>query len=172
MAAGLAYLPSDRKREGLVLGMSVASNLTLAGLSGLAEFGIVVDRKREAHAVRDYVRDLRIKCASPDQPAGDLSGGNQQKVVAAKCLLTQPKVLLLEEPTRGVDVGARIEIYDLINDVTAQGRAVILVSTDVSEVLGISDRVLAMRDGKVAGEWKRGEVTEEALMLHAAGGAA
>jgi ABC-type sugar transport system ATPase subunit len=172
MACGIAYLPSDRKREGLVLGMSVGSNLTLAGLNGFAELGAVVDRKQEAHAVRDYIRNLRIKCASPDQAVGDLSGGNQQKVVAAKCLLTHPKVLLLEEPTRGVDVGARLEIYELVNKVAAEGRAVVLVSTDVSEVLGISDRVIAMRDGRFAGEWTRGEVSEENLMLHAAGGVA
>jgi ABC-type sugar transport system ATPase subunit len=168
VAAGIAYLPSDRKREGLVLPMSVGTNLTLAALDSFARAGIV-NRRREASTIREFIANLRIKCSSPDQPAADLSGGNQQKIVVAKWLITKPTIFVMDEPTRGVDVAARLEIYELINLVVAGGGAVIMISTDAAEVLGMSDRVIAMRDGHAVGEWPRGDVGEEALMLHAAG---
>lgn len=110
-----------------------------------------------------------MKCGSIEQPIRELSGGNQQKVVAAKWLLTEPQVFVLEEPTRGVDVNARVDFYELINKLTADGKAVILVSTDLPELLGMSDRVLVMWEGQIAKEFKRGEATEEDVMLHAAG---
>jgi ABC-type sugar transport system ATPase subunit len=168
MAAGVAYLPSDRKKDGLVLGMSVAANLTLPSLADVVSCG-VIDRGRELTAVRDYVSSLRIKTGSLQQPVGDLSGGNQQKVAAAKWLRSNPDIVVFEEPTRGVDVGARIEIYNLINEVACQGKAVLIVSTDLPEVLGMCDRVLVMRDGVFAGEWSRDEVDEEHVMLAAVG---
>jgi D-xylose transport system ATP-binding protein len=166
--AGLAYMPSDRKRDGLVLQMPVAANLSLAALRRFTHLGLI-DRGEELRQVQHYVSALQVKCASVDQPVGGLSGGNQQKVVAAKWLLAEPDVLLLEEPTRGVDVGARLEIYNLINNLTRAGKAVVLISNDLSEVLGMSDRVLAMRDGRLAGSWARGAASEEDVMLHAAG---
>jgi ABC-type sugar transport system ATPase subunit len=168
VAEKITYLPSDRKREGLVLPMSVGDNLTLAALDRFTSAGIV-DRHKEISTIRRFVANLRIKCASPQQPAADLSGGNQQKIVVAKWLVTEPRIFVMDEPTRGVDVAARLEIYELINLVTASGGAVILIATDAAEVLGMSDRVIAMRDGSLVGEWPRGGVEEEALMLHAAG---
>jgi ABC-type sugar transport system ATPase subunit len=168
IAAGIAYLPSDRKREGLVLPMSVGENLTLAALDSFAATGMV-NRRKEAGSIHEFIANLRIKCSSPDQLAADLSGGNQQKIVVAKWLITKPLIFVMDEPTRGVDVAARLEIYELINLVVAGGGAVILISTDAAEVLGMSDRVIALRDGRMAGEWPRGLVGEEALMMHAAG---
>lgn len=129
----------------------------------------MVDRKTELLSIQCYIGGLQVKCASIEQPIRELSGGNQQKVVAAKWLLTEPQVFVLEEPTRGVDVNARIDFYGLINKLAADGKAVILVSTDLPEVLGMSDRVLVMWQGQIAREFKRGEATEEDVMLHAAG---
>lgn len=168
MASGIAYLPSDRKRDGLFLGMSIASNLTLASLALVSPRGLL-DRRRELTLAQERVRALRIKCQSIEQPVGDLSGGNQQKVVAAKWMLANPDVIVVEEPTRGVDVGARLEIYRLINSMALQGKAVLVISTDLPEVLGISDRVFAFHDGRIVGEWARGEATEKDVMIKAAG---
>jgi ABC-type sugar transport system ATPase subunit len=168
MRRGIAYLPAERKRDSLVLSHSIATNMSLAALSRLSQFG-AVDRERELLSIQRYVGSLQVKCGSIEQPIRELSGGNQQKVVAAKWLLTEPQVFVLEEPTRGVDVNARVDFYELINKLTADGKAVILVSTDLPEVLGMSDRVLVMWEGQIAKEFKRGEATEEDVMLHAAG---
>ncbi len=168
MASGIAYLPSDRKRDGLFPGMSITSNLTLASLALVSPRGLL-DRRRELTMAQERVRTLRIKCQSIEQPVGDLSGGNQQKVVAAKWMLADPDVIVVEEPTRGVDVGARLEIYHLINSMALQGKAVLIISTDLSEVLGISDRVFAFHDGRIVGEWASGEATEKDVMIKAAG---
>jgi ABC-type sugar transport system ATPase subunit len=168
MAAGVAYLPSDRKRDGLVLQMPISGNLTLAALGDFVSGGIV-DRERELHKGRDTVVTLRVKCNSIEQPIGELSGGNQQKVAAAKWMLTSPQLVVFEEPTRGVDVGARVEIYNLINELAQQGKAILIVSTDLAEVIGMSDRVFAMHAGRIAGEWQRGAVDERSVMLAASG---
>ena len=168
MRRGIAYLPAERKRDSLVLSHSIGTNMSLAALAGLSQLG-VVDRKTELLSIQRYIGGLQVKCASIEQPIRELSGGNQQKVVAAKWLLTEPQVFVLEEPTRGVDVNARIDFYGLINKLAADGKAVILVSTDLPEVLGMSDRVLVMWQGQIAREFKRGEATEEDVMLHAAG---
>jgi ABC-type sugar transport system ATPase subunit len=168
MRHGIAYLPAERKRDSLVLSHSIATNMSLAALSRLSRLG-AVDRRIELLSVQRYIGSLQVKCASIEQPIRELSGGNQQKVVAAKWLLTEPQVFVLEEPTRGVDVNARIDFYDLINKLTADGKAVILVSTDLPEVLGMSDRILVMWEGQIAKEFRRGEATEERVMLHAAG---
>ena len=143
-AAGLAYLPSDRKRDSLVRGMTIAANLTLAALGDFSPFGLI-DRRRELRSVVEQVRALQVKCTSAEQLVDDLSGGNQQKVAAGKWMLSAPDVVVVEEPTRGVDVGAKVEIYNLLNGIAGSGRAILLVSTDLPEVLGISDRVMAMR---------------------------
>ncbi|HET8995208.1 MAG TPA: ATP-binding cassette domain-containing protein, partial [Acetobacteraceae bacterium] len=165
---GIAYLPAERKRDGLITAHSIATNMSLVALPKLSRMG-AIDRRAELQSIRRYIEDLRVKCDSIDQPIEQLSGGNQQKVVAAKWLMTEPDVFVLEEPTRGVDVNARIDFYNLINDLTAAGKGVILVSTDLPEVLGMADRVLAMHEGRIVREWPRGEATEELVMLHAAG---
>jgi ABC-type sugar transport system ATPase subunit len=165
---GIAYLPAERKRDSLVLSHSIATNMTLAALGGMSRMG-AVDRRTELGKIQHYIENLHVKCASIEQPIRELSGGNQQKVVAAKWLLTKPDVFVLEEPTRGVDVNARIDFYNLINNLAADGKAVILVSTDLPEVLGMADRLLVMWEGQVVREFQRGEVTEEEVMLHAAG---
>jgi D-xylose transport system ATP-binding protein len=169
IASGIAYLPSDRKRDGLVLAMSVSANISLAALSRWTCRGFI-DRRQELMTTGEYIRALRIKLASPEQPVGDLSGGNQQKAAAAKWLLNDPDIIVFEEPTRGVDIGARVEIYNIINDFSRNGKAVLIVSTDLPEVIGMSDRVIAMRDGRITGQWTRDEVHEESVMLAAAGG--
>ena len=169
IAARIAYLPAERKRDGLVLHNSIASNMSLAALARVAQAGII-DRRAELQSVQQYVSTLHVKCSSVEQPVAQLSGGNQQKVVAAKWLMTEPEVFVLEEPTRGVDVNARIDFYQLINDLAARGKAVILISTDLPEVLEMSDRILVMCDGRLVKEWSRGEASEEDVMLYAAGG--
>jgi ABC-type sugar transport system ATPase subunit len=165
---GIAYLPAERKRDSLILSHSIASNMSLAALARMSRLG-AVDRRTELGKIQHYIENLHVKCASIEQPIRELSGGNQQKVVAAKWLLTEPEVFVLEEPTRGVDVNARIDFYELINQLAGQGKAVILVSTDLPEVLGMADRLLVMWEGQVAREFQRGEATEEDVMLHAAG---
>ncbi len=168
IAHGIAYLPAERKRDGLILDHAIETNMTLAALSRLTRWG-AVDRRSELSAVQRYMRNLRIKSGGTEQAIGQLSGGNQQKVVAAKWLLTEPEVFLLEEPTRGVDVGARIDFYELINELAAAGKAILLVSTDLPEVLGMADRVLVMFEGRLVNEWARGIATEEDVMIYAAG---
>ena len=168
MAARIAYLPSDRKRDGLFLGMSIASNLTAASLGLVTQQGLL-DRRTELTLAQERVRALRVKCRSIEQPVGDLSGGNQQKVAAAKWMLSNPDLVIVEEPTRGVDVGARLEIYNLIDSIALQGKAVLLVSTDLPEVLGVSDRIFAFHDGRIVGEWAGGSASEKDVMIKAAG---
>ena len=165
---GIAFLPAERKRDGLIVSQSIELNMTLAALSKLTWLG-AIDRKAELMSVQEFVRSLRIKCDSVEQPISQLSGGNQQKVVAAKWLLTEPDIFVLEEPTRGVDVNARIDFYELINQLAAAGKAVVMVSTDLPEVLGMADRMLVMFEGRLVREWTRGEATEEEVMIRAAG---
>jgi ABC-type sugar transport system ATPase subunit len=168
MKVGIAYLPAERKRDGLILHLPIATNMSLAALDRVTRLG-AVDRRAELQNVKKYIASLNVKCSSVEQPVSQLSGGNQQKVVAAKWLLTEPEIFVLEEPTRGVDVNARIDFYELVNDLTALGKAVLLISTDLPEVLGMSDRIAVMCDGRLVSQWNRGEVAEEEVMLHAAG---
>ena len=165
---GIAYLPAERKRDGLIVTHSIESNMSLAALSRFSQNGFI-DRKAELKSIQQYAANLRVRCHSTEQPIRELSGGNQQKVVAAKWLMTEPEIFVLEEPTRGVDVNARIEFYQLVNTLTSAGKAILLVSTDLPEILGMADRICVMWDGCIVREWKRGEVTEEQVMLHAAG---
>lgn len=165
---GIAYLPAERKRDGLIVGHSIESNMALAALTRFSNSGFV-NRKAELKSIQRYTANLKVKCASVEQPIRELSGGNQQKVVAAKWLLTEPEIFVLEEPTRGVDVNARIEFYELINMLAEAGKAILLVSTDLPEVLGMADRILVMWEGQIVREWKRGETSEEEVMIHAAG---
>jgi ABC-type sugar transport system ATPase subunit len=163
IAAGLALVPEDRKAAGLVLGMTVADNLALPGLPR------ILDVAGAERAAADRVKAMRIKVPGLAAEVATLSGGNQQKVVIGKWLALSPRVLLLDEPTRGVDVGAKAEIYKLIEELTARGHAVVLASSDLPEVVRLADRVVVLRDGVVAGELRRGEITGLAIMRLAMG---
>jgi len=151
VAAGICLLTEDRKAQGLVLGQSVRENFGLPNLPSFAWLGFI-DQKREAKALDVHVGKLQIKLTSPDQSAGTLSGGNQQKVVLAKWLERNAEVIIFDEPTRGIDVGAKYEIYQLINQLTAAGKAILMISSELPEVLGMSDRILVMHEGRVTGE--------------------
>ncbi|MGE0395654.1 MAG: sugar ABC transporter ATP-binding protein [Kofleriaceae bacterium] len=170
IAAGIAYVPEDRKGCGLVLDASVADNLALASLDALSSFGLV-DGARAEQRARSRVADMAIKVPSLDAEVSTLSGGNQQKIVIGKWLERAPRVLLLDEPTRGVDVGAKAEIYRLIEALTAKGHAVVIASSDLPEVLRLADRVLVLREGRLAGELAGDEVTQLAIMQLAVGSA-
>ncbi|MCX6119149.1 MAG: sugar ABC transporter ATP-binding protein [Proteobacteria bacterium] len=163
---GFALVSEDRKRLGLVLEDSVSRNIALASLKRVARFG-VVDDSNENKIANDYIDALRIKTPNSASQVKNLSGGNQQKVVLAKWMLTKPKVLFLDEPTRGIDVGARAEIYKIVNDMAAKGVAVVMVSSELPEVLGLSDRVIVMCGGRVTGEFSRDEATQERIMAAA-----
>lgn len=168
LAAGIAYISEDRKGDGLVLPMSVRENMTLCALGEFVR-GLHIDGNAERQAVNDYIRLFNIKTPGAEQPIRLLSGGNQQKVAIAKGLLTRPRVLILDEPTRGVDVGAKKEIYQLINEFKKEGMSVIIVSSEMPEVLGMSDRILVMHEGRVSAEMNRQEANQERLMAAAVG---
>jgi D-xylose transport system ATP-binding protein len=163
---GLALLPEDRKRLGLLLDETVVHNMTLAALSKFATFGIV-DGNAEMEATQEKVKSLKIKTPSVTTVVKNLSGGNQQKVVLGKCLLTSPQVLFLDEPTRGIDVGAKAEIYRLINELAAGGLAVVMASSELPEILGMSDRILVMSEGRIAAEFDVQDANQEKLMAAA-----
>ncbi|HIF9261768.1 TPA: ribose ABC transporter ATP-binding protein RbsA [Photobacterium damselae] len=168
LANGIAYISEDRKGDGLVLGLSVKENMSLCALEQLSN-GIKIDQQQEVIAVEDFIRLFNIKTPTRDQIIGNLSGGNQQKVAIAKGLMTKPKVLILDEPTRGVDVGAKKEIYQLINQFKADGMSIILVSSEMPEVLGMSDRILVMHEGRISGEFTPEEANQEKLLACAVG---
>ncbi len=161
--AGLALAPEDRKAEGLVLPMTVGENVTLASLARSERFG-VLQPAREREITGQYVERLRIKTPSHRQAARNLSGGNQQKVVLAKWLATGPRVLLLDEPTRGIDINAKQEIYTLIDELVRGGLGVVMVSSELPEILAVADRILVLCEGRVTGEFPRSEATEENIM--------
>ena len=171
IAAGIGFVTEDRKRFGLLLDQTVVVNLTLAALKKISG-RIVTDVDAETAAGEHSMKDLRIKANSVFTVVGTLSGGNQQKVVLAKWLLTSPKVLLLDEPTRGIDVGAKQEIYAQIDRLASEGLAIVLVSSELPEVLGLSDRILVLHEGRVTGEFRRDQATAEAVMACATGHAA
>jgi ribose transport system ATP-binding protein len=166
--AGMGFVTEDRKTEGLILNLSVRENVTLAGLERLSRFRII-ERARETARVGDLTAQLRLKAAGPAVAARTLSGGNQQKVVLAKWLHTDAQVLILDEPTRGIDVGAKREIYRLLREIADQGAAILMISSELPEVIGVCDRVLVMHEGRVAGELPA-DTTEEAIMTLATGG--
>jgi len=164
--AGVVLAPEDRKRDGLVLSLSVGANTSLACIGKTERLGLL-DAAREDELAEGYVKRLRTKTPSVHQPARNLSGGNQQKVVLAKWLATEPKVLLLDEPTRGIDINAKKEIYALVNELVACGLGVVLVSSELTEILAVSDRILVMSEGRRTAEFSRAEANEENIM-HAA----
>ncbi|MFD3487904.1 sugar ABC transporter ATP-binding protein [Streptomyces sp. NPDC058665] len=163
--AGISLLPEDRKAEGIVPGLSVRENIALAALPGLSRFGLVDDAKVDK-IVDTFMQRLRIKASGPHQKVGELSGGNQQKVLLARWLAMQPKVLLLDEPTRGIDVGAKAEVQGLIDELADEGLGVLLISSDMEELIEGSDRVVVLKDGAVVAELTGDDVTEDRL-LHA-----
>ncbi|MCX8600672.1 MULTISPECIES: ribose ABC transporter ATP-binding protein RbsA [unclassified Gilliamella] len=166
---GIVYISEDRKKDGLILGMSVKDNMSLNALSYFVNPFKKLRLIDEQQAVDDFVGLFNIKTPSTNQIIGFLSGGNQQKVAIAKGLMTRPSILILDEPTRGVDVGAKKEIYQLINQFKQQGLSVILVSSDMPEVLGMSDRILVIHEGKVTGDFSISDATQEKLMAAAVG---
>jgi len=171
IAAGLAYVPEDRKERGLALELSVADNLGMASLGKLSRLGLV-DAARAEHVALTRLRDLKIKAPGLGAEVATLSGGNQQKVVIGKWLELAPRVLLLDEPTRGVDVGAKAEIYRLVEELVGRGHAVLLASSDLPEIVRLADRVLVLREGALAGELARAQVTQLAIMQLAVGSGA
>ncbi|HEY3186865.1 MAG TPA: sugar ABC transporter ATP-binding protein [Solirubrobacteraceae bacterium] len=167
--AGLGLLTEDRKRLGLLLELSIRENASLAHLDQISRFWLV-DRKRERSVVDQYLGGLKLRAGSWEQPVSSLSGGNQQKVLLARWLATKAKVLMFDEPTKGVDVGAKAEIYKVIGDLAAEGLGVVVVSSYLPEVLGLADRVLVMREGAVAGELPAAGATEEDVLALASTG--
>ncbi|MFJ3999527.1 sugar ABC transporter ATP-binding protein [Streptomyces parvus] len=161
--AGISMLPEDRKAEGIVPGLSVRENIVLAAMPRLSRAGIV-SRAKQDRIVDIFMKRLRIKASSPEQKVGELSGGNQQKVLLARWLCLEPKVLLLDEPTRGIDVGAKAEVQSLIDELAREGLAVLLISSDIEELIEGADRIVVLRSGAVAGELAGDEVDESRLL--------
>ncbi|SFN54191.1 ribose transport system ATP-binding protein [Izhakiella capsodis] len=166
---GIVYISEDRKRDGLILGMSVKENMSLTALRYFSRTGGQLKHAEEQLAVGDFICLFNIKTPSMNQPVGLLSGGNQQKIAIARGLMTRPKVLILDEPTRGVDVGAKKEIYQLINQFKDDGLSILLVSSEMPEVLGMSDRILVMHEGRISGNFSRDQATQAVLMAAAVG---
>jgi ribose transport system ATP-binding protein len=169
MAAGLGFVPEDRARQGLVLGMTVLENIVLPTLSRHLRLGWLLDRLGLRNTAQEYVGRLNIRTPSLEQKAMFLSGGNQQKVVVAKWLALEPRVLIMDEPTRGIDVGAKAEVHALMSRLAQAGVGIIMISSELPEILGMSDRVLVMSEGRVAAILGREEVTQEIIMAYASG---
>lgn len=163
---GIGYIPEDRKKDGLVLIQSVGNNSILTILHKLTN-GFVLNKSKMQKSIKDSVESLRIKCSSPDQQVKNLSGGNQQKVVVAKWFATGVKVLILDEPTRGVDVGAKSEIYEIMQSFADKGCAVMMISSEMSEILSMSDRIMVMAEGKISKTFDTNRVTQEELLEYA-----
>jgi putative multiple sugar transport system ATP-binding protein len=163
---GIAYATEDRKAYGLVLIQEIKNNITLANLDAVSDGGVVINEPKEMTATREYREKLNIKCSSIRQLALNLSGGNQQKVVLSKWLFAGPEILILDEPTRGIDVGAKYEIYTIINRLAGEGKGIIFISSELPEILGICDRIYVMRDGKIVGEMPASEASQEKVMKH------
>lgn len=166
---GVALVPEDRKKQGLIFGASVGFNITLACINSLTS-RLLINKKRKHEVIAKYIKDLNIKTYSDEVDVKSLSGGNQQKVVLAKWLATKPKVLILDEPTRGIDVGAKYEIYSIINNLASEGLAIIIVSSDLPEIINISDRVCVMRGGRIVKQLDKKEISQENIMKYATGG--
>lgn len=169
IAAGIGFITEDRKTEGLLLEKSIAENIEIANLKKISNKS-VLSKEKQKEIVRKGIEEFRIKCFGPDHLCTNLSGGNQQKVVLAKWIYTDPKILILDEPTRGVDIGAKKEIYNVINDMAARGVAVIMVSSELPEVLGMSDRIMIVHEGRITGIVDAAEANQAKVMTLATGG--
>lgn len=169
IAHGYCYLSEDRKKTGLVLDMDIKENITMASLEKISSMK-GIDLNKEIKISTDYVKALRVKTPSVEQRVKNLSGGNQQKVVIAKWLMAEPKILILDEPTRGIDVGAKYEIYNIMNDLVEKGVSIIMISSELPEILGMSDRILVMHEGRLTKELDYTEADQEIVMYYATGG--
>jgi putative multiple sugar transport system ATP-binding protein len=163
---GIAYATEDRKAYGLILGQEIKNNITLANLDAISTARLVINEPKEMTVTAEYRDTLNIKCSSIRQLAVNLSGGNQQKVVLSKWLFANPEILILDEPTRGIDVGAKYEIYTIINRLASEGKGIIFISSELPEILGICDRIYVMRDGKIVGEMPAIEASQEKVMKY------
>ena len=168
IARGIAYLPEDRRHHGVVLEMPVSENITLAALPKLSRFG-ALDFRAERELAIEYIRRLDVKTSSILAPVASLSGGNQQKVALSRWLVTKPSVLLLDEPTQGIDVGAKAEIHTLIGELAAQGAAIVMISSELPEILGMSDRIAVMHGGTIVDTLLGTEATQERILARALG---
>ena len=168
MRLGIVYVPEDRHAQGLVLDFSIAANVSLPIVERLSRL-LVVDRVQERQIATDYSKQLQVRSTGVEQAASGLSGGNQQKVVIAKWLATKPTVLLLDEPTQGVDIGAKAEVHRIISQLAGQGMAIVLISSELLEVLGMADRIVVLHEGRVAAEFARDDATQERVMAAATG---
>ena len=167
--AGIGFITEDRKSKGLVIDASIRENIALTNLKTLAKKGVIY-KSKEKDLVKRLMEKLKVRATSEEQVVKSLSGGNQQKVVSAKWLGIRPKILILDEPTRGVDIGAKKEIYTIINELSKNGVAIIMVSSELPEVLGVSDRVMVMHEGKITAFFDRTETDQEKIMMAATGG--
>lgn len=168
VANGIVYVPEDRGKQGAITDMPIFQNVTLPSLRKTSHHGFL-KLANEFALARDYTERLDLRAAALDQHVGNLSGGNQQKVVIAKWLATQPQVIILDEPTKGIDIGSKAAVHEFMAELAAQGLSVIMVSSEIPEIIGMSDRVIVMRDGLIAAELRREELTPEILVRHAAG---
>ncbi len=167
--AGVAYLSEDRKRDGLALNLAVDKNITLANIFSISNLCGVISRHKEESFAEKFVKDLHIKTPSLDQRVNNLSGGNQQKIVIAKWLCRNSQVVIFDEPTRGIDVGAKFEVYELMNQLVKQGVGVIMISSELQEIIGMSDRIIVLHEGRITGELTKTEVTQERILNLATG---
>lgn len=161
---GFALIPEDRQREGLVQTMSIGKNISLSSIKNYTKFGFLNKKEEEEH-VEEQIKDIHIKVADKDLPILSLSGGNQQKVVIGKGILTNPKILLLDEPSRGIDIGAKTEVFDIINQYAERGLSILVISSELKEIVAIADRVIVLSNGKKTGEFLENEITEDSLVL-------
>ncbi len=168
MRAGLAYVSEDRKGKGLLLRRGLAINLTLAGLKAFCS-GFLIDRTREEAGLDRAIRQFDIRLRDRRLTAGQLSGGNQQKLLLAKMLLGDPRIVVVDEPTRGIDIGTKAEIYRLVADLAAEGKAVIVISSEMAELIGLCHRIVVMRSGRLVGEVSGQDMTEQNLVVLATG---
>ena len=161
----LAYVTEDRKGNGLILSNPIRTNISLAKMDKVSSHG-VIDKDKEFEVAEEYRQKLKTKCPSVEQNVGNLSGGNQQKVLLSKWMFADPDVMILDEPTRGIDVGAKYEIYCIINDLVKAGKSVIMISSELPEVLGMCDRIYVMNEGRITGEVKGEDASQEVIMSY------
>ena len=164
MQSGIGLVPEDRKKQALFLRLAIRTNVTIAAHDQISRFGVFIDEGKENKLVDHYRRLLSIRMASPDQAAGNLSGGNQQKIVLARWLALRPKILIVDEPTRGIDIGSKVEVHNLLVEMAKAGIAVLVISSELPEILAISDRIVTMREGRITGEINRNDANQEILM--------
>ena len=161
----IAYVSEDRKGNGLILGSPIRLNTSLAKMDKVSQRN-VIDRDKETRVAKDYVKKLNTKCSGTEQPVGNLSGGNQQKVLLSKWMFADPEILILDEPTRGIDVGAKYEIYGIVNQLADEGKSVLMISSELPEILGMCDRIYVMNEGRIIAELDRDEASQETIMGH------